>query len=368
MRFIDEAEIIIRSGKGGNGCVSFRREKYIPRGGPNGGDGGDGGDVLLRANKKITSLQDIRLKRIYQAKNGMPGLSSQCAGKKGDDLIIEVPLGTLVFQRSLHEEAVIADFLNDGDTILIARGGRGGKGNEHFKSSTQRSPRFAQTGEEGEELYLRLELKILADLAIIGLPNAGKSTLIATLSAAQPEIAPYPFTTRRPNLGVIIDEYDPDRRIILADIPGLIEGAHLGIGLGHRFLKHIERTRFLLHLLSIEDIDLNDPWAGFTLINEELHCFNPELATRVQIPIISKTDLAPSEKIVFLKQKMKEDSMNIFFICAHTGEGIEELERELWNAYDKFVNNSPILSRKEYVEEEIDSTEKYDIEIEYTKE
>lgn len=248
MRFVDEAIISVKAGNGGHGCVSFRREKYIPKGGPNGGDGGDGGNVIARADPRLLSLYDFRLKRRYEAQNGQPGMGGQCYGKKGSDLILNLPVGTLLFVRNEDGEELLADLNEPEAEFVIARGGRGGKGNEHFKSSTMRAPRFAQPGEPGEEFSIRLELKMLADAGIIGLPNAGKSTFITRVSAARPKIADYPFTTLVPNLGVMMDDMD-DRRLVLADIPGLIEGAHLGQGLGHRFLKHIERTRFLIHYL-----------------------------------------------------------------------------------------------------------------------
>ena len=271
MRFVDEAVISVKAGKGGNGCVSFRREKFVPRGGPDGGDGGDGGSIILRADSRLLSLYDFRIMRHYEAQNGQGGMGSQRYGRKGEDLVLNLPVGTLVFEQTPEGEHMLTDLAEAGDEYLVVRGGRGGKGNEHFKSSTMRAPRFAQPGEPGEERNLRLELKILADAGIIGLPNAGKSTFISRISAARPKIAAYPFTTLTPNLGVVIDEYDPDQRMVVADIPGLIEGASEGQGLGHRFLKHVERTRFLVHILSIEDVNPEEnPWAGFDLVNDEL--------------------------------------------------------------------------------------------------
>ena len=225
MRFVDEAVISVKAGKGGNGCVSFRREKFVPRGGPDGGDGGDGGSIILRADSRLLSLYDFRIMRHYEAQNGQGGMGSQRYGRKGEDLVLNLPVGTLVFEQTPEGEHMLTDLAEAGDEYLVVRGGRGGKGNEHFKSSTMRAPRFAQPGEPGEERNLRLELKILADAGIIGLPNAGKSTFISRISAARPKIAAYPFTTLTPNLGVVIDEYDPDQRMVVADIPGLIEGA-----------------------------------------------------------------------------------------------------------------------------------------------
>lgn len=347
MRFVDEARILVKAGKGGRGCMSFRREKFVPRGGPDGGDGGTGGSVYLKADPRLTSLYDFRLKRVYEAQNGQPGRGSQCDGKKGDDLILGLPVGTLVYAESGPERGKLLADLSEPDSIaLVARGGRGGKGNEHFKSSTMRAPRFAQPGEQGEELALKLELKILADAGLIGLPNAGKSTFISQVSAARPKIADYPFTTITPNLGVMINSANPEERMVIADIPGLIEGAHLGQGLGHRFLKHVERTRFLVHLLSIEDIDLENPWAGFELINEELLKFDPELATRRQIEVINKIDLADSEKLEKLRARAASDGRKVFFISAKDGIGLEPLIAEMWRAKNESEKHAPLLNWK----------------------
>jgi len=343
MKFVDEAVITVRSGKGGHGCVSFRREKFVPRGGPDGGNGGDGGNVALLADTHLLSLYDFRLKRLYEAENGQPGMGSQCDGRKGQDLELALPVGTLVFARASGGEELLADVCDPEVRVIVAHGGRGGKGNEHFKSAVQRAPRFAQPGEPGEELSLRLELKILADVGIIGLPNAGKSTFISKVSAARPKIGAYPFTTLTPNLGVMIDEADPERRLILADIPGLIEGAHQGLGLGHRFLKHVERTRFLLHMLSIEDVHMEDPFAGFALINEELALFEPALAGRTQLQVINKTDLATAEQIGVLRLAAAREEREIFFISAEQGQGLEELLAAMWRLHDTLVPGAPFL-------------------------
>ena len=367
MRFIDEAVITVRSGKGGNGCVAFRREKYVEFGGPNGGNGGKGGDVYIKGDANIHSLQDIRLQRVYEAEAGKPGQGSQCDGRSGKDCIIYVPLGTMIFDCTKETEVFLHDVTDSEKTFLLAKGGRGGKGNEHFKTSTLRTPRFAQKGEPGEEKRIRLELKILADVGIVGLPNAGKSTLISVLSAAKPTIAPYPFTTLTPNLGVIIDEYDPERRIILADIPGLIEGASLGLGLGHTFLKHVERTRFLIHLLSVEEIDKDDPFLGFRLVDEEIQLFNIHLAERKQIKVISKIDLLSEEEQNTLKQIAHNEGMEIYFISSATKEGIDALLSKLWSLYDELTTNTPLISYKEskIIEE---PTEENDIEVFWVKE
>ena len=342
MRFVDEAVITVRSGKGGHGCVSFRREKYIPRGGPDGGDGGDGGSVILRATSRLHSLYDFRLKRLYEAQNGQPGQGSQCYGRKGEDLVIELPVGTQVFHLASGERGeLLCDLPTDGDEFLIARGGRGGKGNEHFKSPTMRAPRFAQPGEPGEEATLGLELKILADCGLLGLPNAGKSTFIAAVSAARPKIANYPFTTLEPNLGVMLDDGNYDRRMVIADIPGLVEGAHTGFGLGHRFLKHVERTRFLVHILSIEDMNEEEPFEGFSLVNNELVQFDPDLARRRQIFVVNKIDLATPEFLDFLKARAAGENREIHFISAKHADGVEELVAAMWALQDDLDANAP---------------------------
>lgn len=366
MRFVDEAVITVKAGKGGNGCVSFRREKFIPRGGPDGGDGGDGGSVYVRAKAGLIGLYDFRLKKHYEAQNGRGGMGSRCFGSKGEDLTLDLPVGTLLFEQTESGEKLVADLAEDGERVLIAAGGRGGKGNEHFKSSTMRAPRFAQKGEPGEERTLRLELKILADAGIIGLPNAGKSTLISRLSAARPKIAAYPFTTLSPNLGVMIDETDPDRRLVMADIPGLIEGAHQGQGLGHRFLKHVERTRFLIHVLSIEDVDAaGDPWSGFDLINEELALFDPELAQRRQLLVINKIDLRTPEEVDALAERARRDGLEILFISADRGDGLEKLAAAMWRLRDALETHAPLLHFREMQEKE---EEFPDIEVIYTRE
>lgn len=341
MRFVDEAEITVRSGRGGNGCVSFRREKYIPRGGPDGGDGGRGGDVIFRASAKLVSLYDFRMKRLYEARNGKGGQGREKTGADGADLVVDVPVGTLLYELWPEgEKRMIADLSADGQSVCVAKGGRGGKGNTHFKSATMRTPRFAQPGEENQEKRLRLELKILADAGIIGLPNAGKSTLISALSAARPKIAAYPFTTLAPNLGVMRDE--TGKNLILADIPGLISGAHEGRGLGHRFLKHVERTRFLLHLLSVEEIfpEGGNPWAGFALLNEELKRFAPVLAAKRQLLVISKADLRAADDVDRLRILADEQGLDALFISALTGQGLDALTRRLWALHRELSGQS----------------------------
>lgn len=367
MRFVDEAKITVKAGKGGRGCMSFRREKFVPRGGPDGGDGGNGGSVYLRADSRLLSLYDFRLKRFYEAQNGQPGRGGQCDGKKGEDLVLGLPVGTLVFEEGENGEKLIADLSEPDKRVLVAKGGRGGKGNEHFKSATMRAPKFSQPGEAGEERRLRLELKMLADAGLVGLPNAGKSTFISRVSAARPKIADYPFTTLTPNLGVMIDASDPERRMIIADIPGLIEGAHTGQGLGHRFLKHVERTRFLVHILSIEDLDEENPWEGFELINEELRKFDPELAERKQIEVINKIDLVSEDKLQRLKERAKKDGRRVFFISAKEDLDLGPLISEMWHLEGELSRHEPLIRLQEASEAE-EAEEFPEIEVEYTNE
>lgn len=340
MRFVDEAIITARSGKGGNGCASFRRERFIPKGGPDGGDGGRGGDVIFRASTKLVTLYDFRLKRHYEAKNGQPGMGSDKYGRAADPLVLELPVGTLVFEVTEDEqgapcERLLADLVEDGQEVIICKGGDGGRGNIHFKSPTNRAPRRCEEGWPGEDKKLRLELKMLADVGLLGLPNAGKSTFIAAVSAARPKIAAYPFTTLVPNLGVIQD--DVGHRMIIADIPGLIEGASQGLGLGHTFLKHVERTRFLVHILSCEDLVHDqeaDPFAGFGLLDEELARFDSRLAEKKQIRVINKIDLLDEEALDRLQARAqeyeRETGQTIHLLSALRGDGLEAFVDLLW--------------------------------------
>lgn len=346
MRFVDEAIVTVRAGKGGHGCVSFRREKFVPRGGPDGGNGGDGGSVYLRGVSRLLSLYDFRVRRLYEADNGRPGEGSQRHGRKGEHLVVELPLGTQIYEVTDEGERLFADLSVPEKAVLAAQGGRGGKGNEFFKTATMRAPRFSQPGEPGEERTLRLELKILADCGLLGLPNAGKSSFISRVSAARPKIAAYPFTTLEPNLGVMLDDGDYDRRLVVADIPGLIEGASAGAGLGHRFLRHVERTRFMVHILSVEDMDVNDPWAGFDLINTELSLFSAELATRRQIEVVNKIDTATPAVLDALRERARADGRAVYFMSALTGEGVDEVVAAMWALYDALAVNAPLVTFK----------------------
>jgi GTP-binding protein len=328
MRFVDEAEITVRSGKGGAGCVSFRREKFIPKGGPDGGDGGKGGDVILRAAQKLLTLYDFRLKRLYEARNGRPGMGRDRYGKNAEDLVLDLPVGTLVFEvfpDGSQQQA--ADLTEDGSQVTVCEGGIGGRGNIHFKSPTNRAPRRAEPGRPGQEKRLRLELKILADVGLLGLPNAGKSTFIAAVSAARPKIAAYPFTTLTPNLGVLHD--DTGGRLVIADIPGLIEGASRGLGLGHSFLRHVERTRLLVHILSAENLDERDPFAGFALLDAELAAYDPELARKPQLRVLNKIDLLAPEALAAVRAEAERRGIELFCISALRGDGLAELVAEI---------------------------------------
>jgi GTP-binding protein len=327
----------VTSGKGGSGGASLRREANLPKGGPDGGDGGKGGDVIFRASERLVTLYDFRLKRNYIARNGQPGMGRDKYGKAAEDLVVELPVGTLIFEVTEDEdgnasERLIADLVEDGMEVTICEGGRGGRGNLHFKSSINRTPRYAEPGFPGEEKQLRLELKILADVGLLGLPSAGKSTFIAQVSAARPKIAAYPFTTLVPNLGVIEnDEFD---RMVIADIPGLIEGASEGRGLGITFLKHVERTRFLVHILAAEDVNRDDPTDGYEMLNQELAQYNPEMALKPQIKVINKIDTLSEEELAELKAKVEATGEKVYFISALTGEGVDELIAEMWRRLD----------------------------------
>ena len=323
---IDLAKISLKAGNGGNGAIAWRREKYEPTGGPAGGDGGDGGSIIIKATRNLSTLDDFKFKKIFKAENGEAGGKSKKFGKKGEDLIIKVPVGTILREETSNK--IIKDFKVDGEEFLIAKGGRGGRGNVHFKNSVRQAPRFAENGKKGQEINLILELKILADVGLVGLPNVGKSTLISVISKAKPKIANYHFTTLNPNLGVV--NIDKERSFIVADIPGLIEGANKGEGLGHDFLRHIERCRVLIHLVDISGIEGRDPIKDFDLINKELELYNKELANKPMIVALNKTDLDFNDNASKFIETFK-NNYKIYKISAATTDGIKEL---LDGAYD----------------------------------
>lgn len=317
--FIDEAKIYVQGGDGGNGVVAFRREKYVPRGGPAGGDGGDGGNVILEADAQMNTLFQFHQQTHFVAGRGAHGRGKNQTGARGHDVIIRVPVGTVVYDA--ESGAMLADLATPGQRVVVARGGRGGRGNARFATSTHQAPRIAEKGEPGERRWLRLELKLLADVGLIGMPNAGKSTLLSVVSAAKPKIADYPFTTLQPNLGVVsVDEHE----FVLADLPGLIEGAHAGAGLGHQFLRHVERTRLLIHVLDGSQPDVLKHYAQ---INEELRLYNPELAERPQVVAFNKMDLPEAQAQWPEAEKFLSRERKVFPISAATGQGVWQLMR-----------------------------------------
>ncbi len=331
MRFIDEVKIHVQSGAGGAGCVSFRREKFIPLGGPDGGDGGKGGDVLFEATPALSTLLELRYRPHLKAERGKNGMGKDRHGANGKELKILVPVGTII--RDAESGEVLADLTEPGRPLVLLKGGRGGQGNARFATATHKAPKFAQPGEPGEERWLRLELKLLADVGLIGFPSVGKSSLIAKVSAARPKIADYPFTTLTPNLGVVA--YKGYRSFVMADIPGLIEGAHTGAGLGHRFLKHVERTDILVQMLDISAMPERDPIAEYEAINRELALFNAELADKKQIVVINKIDLPHvRECLPEIAKWFQEKGITPFAVSAATGEGVppllDEIARHLW--------------------------------------
>jgi GTP-binding protein len=325
MRFIDEVTISVRAGDGGAGCVAFLREKYKPKGGPSGGDGGDGGDVVFLVDAGLGTLLDFKHQPLLRAGRGEPGRGKQQYGKRGGDLEVRVPAGTLVFDADSGDE--IADLREAGCRFIAAKGGRGGRGNMHFATSTNRAPRYAQPGLPGEERRLRLELRLLADVGLVGFPSVGKSSLIRRVSAATPRVADYPFTTLVPHLGVV--RVDEDCTLVMADIPGLIEGAHEGAGLGDRFLRHVSRTAVLIHLLDISGLTGRDPLEDFDTINRELRAFDAALASKPQIVAANKIDLAEArERYPVLRAELAARGIKLWAVSAATGEGVADLMRE----------------------------------------
>jgi len=336
VKFIDEVFITVQSGDGGRGCVSFRREKFISHGGPDGGDGGKGGDVILQCTSHRRTLYPFRFRRQFIAKKGVYGLGKKKTGKNGEELIIEIPPGTLVSDAETND--LVKDFTQPGESFVVAVGGRGGQGNSRFKTSTNRAPRYAQPGEPGQFFKLKLELKLLADVGIIGLPNAGKSTLISVISSATPKIADYPFTTLNPILGVVQPEQEES--FVVADIPGLIEGAHQGAGLGIRFLRHIERTRILIHLIDASNIDPQNPLASYETINGELAQYNPLLTEKPQILVLNKMDIPGTEQIAEIFQAAVKDRQ-VLLISAAARKGLAALKLKLLEYLGNHISQQP---------------------------
>jgi GTPase len=324
--FIDEAKIRVKAGDGGNGCVAFRREKYVPRGGPSGGDGGKGGDIYMESSERHNTLVHFRFNPEYKAQRGRHGEGANRTGREGEDIILKVPVGTILYDDETGEK--IHDFSHPDESIVVARGGRGGRGNAQFATSTHQAPREHEDGRSGEERVYRLELKLLADVGLVGYPNVGKSTLISRISAARPKIADYPFTTLQPNLGVVVVGQPPDEKsFVVADIPGLIQGAHTGAGLGTQFLRHIERTRLLVHLVDVSDASGRpDPAKDVEVIMGELASFGAKLDEKPMIVAASKIDVANKEKLAKLKRYCKKQRYELFPISAVTGRGIEALQ------------------------------------------
>ncbi|MEW5725345.1 MAG: GTPase ObgE [Thermodesulfobacteriota bacterium] len=331
MKFIDQATIWVKSGNGGRGCVSFRREKYIPRGGPDGGDGGRGGHVIFEASSQKDTLFRFHMNQHFRAENGRPGTGGNRNGRNGADLVIQIPLGTTVFDPETG--GLLADLTEAGQRYVVAEGGLGGRGNARFATPTNRAPRYAQPGLPGCELKVRLELKLLADVGLIGLPNAGKSTLISRLSAARPKIADYPFTTLVPNLGVVA--VDEEHSFVMADIPGLIEGASQGAGLGHRFLKHVERCRLLVHLIEVPAVNPADPLAEINKLDRELAAFDPALAQKPQVVAVSKMDLTGANEALEAVRKARPELATLA-VSAVTGLGLDELK---WTLYRRLTED-----------------------------
>jgi GTPase len=345
--FADEAKIFVKGGHGGNGCVAFRREKYVPRGGPSGGDGGNGGSIFLEANINDNTLLRYRYNREFKADRGRHGEGSNCTGHSGEDMVLLVPIGTVVFDGQTGE--TIADLATTGQRVLVAHGGHGGRGNQHFAKPWHQAPREHEEGNPGEERHLRLELKLLADVGLVGFPNAGKSTLISVISAARPKIANYPFTTLEPNLGVVNADggtgshgTELGRTFVVADLPGLIEGAHEGAGLGMRFLRHVERTRLLVHLIDTSDSNVDDPIHSYQVISGELSAFSVALTEKPLIVVATKLDATTDRtRLDALRDFCKENHLEFHSISAATGEGVKDLVRSIADALDKIPRAMP---------------------------
>lgn len=348
--FADRAKIFIRSGKGGDGHVSFRRELYVPNGGPDGGDGGRGGDVIFEVDEGLNTLQDYRHRKKYAAKDGEPGGKKRCHGKDAEDIILKVPEGTVI--KEAESGKVIADMSGDNRRQVILRGGRGGLGNQHFATATMQIPKYAQPGKPAQELWVNLELKVIADVGLVGFPNVGKSTFLSRVTNAQPKIANYHFTTLNPNLGVV--DLEGAKGFVIADIPGLIEGASEGIGLGHEFLRHIERTKMMIHVVDAAGSEGRDPIDDIYKINAELEAYNPEIAKRPQVIAANKTDLIYSEDedpVEKIRKEFEPQGMKVFSISGATGEGIQELLYYVSEELSK-VDDKPIVFEQEYFPED----------------
>ena len=348
IQFVDIARIYIKAGNGGNGAVSFHREKYVAAGGPDGGDGGRGGNVVFRADRNLSTLMDFKYKRKYVARNGEDGRGANMSGKGAEDLIVRVPIGTVI--KDAETGLVIADISEQDKDYIIAKGGKGGLGNQHFATPTHQIPRYAKPGFKGEEYNVTLELKLIADVGLIGFPNVGKSTLISTISSAKPKIANYHFTTLTPVLGVV--RVDEEASFVAADIPGIIEGASEGVGLGHDFLRHVERCRLLLHVVDVSGSEGRHPIDDFNLINSELVNFSEELAKRPQIAIANKADIATEEQIEEFRAFCEEQGIQLFVISAATRQGIDELPGVVYNELQKLP--PVIIYEPEYVKPEIE--------------
>lgn len=348
--FADRAKIFIRSGKGGDGHVSFRRELYVPNGGPDGGDGGRGGDVIFEVDEGLNTLQDYRHRKKFAAKDGEPGGKKRCHGKDAEDIILKVPEGTVI--KEAESGKVIADMSGDNRRQVILRGGRGGLGNQHFATATMQIPKYAQPGKPAQELWVNLELKVIADVGLVGFPNVGKSTFLSRVTNAQPKIANYHFTTLNPNLGVV--DLEGAKGFVIADIPGLIEGASEGIGLGHEFLRHIERTKMMIHVVDAAGSEGRDPIDDIYKINAELEAYNPEIAKRPQVIAANKTDLIYSEDedpVEKIRKEFEPQGMKVFSISGATGEGIQELLYYVSEELSK-VDDKPIVFEQEYFPED----------------
>lgn len=344
--FVDRVEISVRAGNGGHGCMSFRREKYVPNGGPDGGDGGRGGNVIFKVDTSLRTLIDFRYKRKHEAQNGGNGESSNRSGKAGEDLIIKIPPGTII--KDKNTGMIIGDLTEVGEELIIAHGGNGGRGNQHFATSTRQAPRFSEGGQKGEAYDLILELKLLADVGLLGYPNVGKSTFLSYVSKAKPKIADYPFTTLVPNLGVVKWR---DSSFVIADIPGLIEGAHEGAGLGHQFLRHVERTKILIHILDISGFSGRDPVDDFNIINNELKKHNEKLSLRKQIVALNKSDVIHDNNIIEeLKMKLNKKGYEVFVMSAVTGDGIDIILDRTITLLEEIGEVEPIFELPEKTE------------------